>query len=821
MADLSYTVGVNTSGAVGSLEKLQRTVARTNESFDTLKSALAGLAVGAAIRSAVQYADAIQDIADSTGIAVRNIVGFSKVVELNGGNAEVAQKAIYKLVTSINDAASGSKEAQSAFEDVGVTLSDLRTLSEQELLAKTIAGLGQIDEASKRIALSQKLLGKEFRNVGVAAVAAGYGSAVSGSDAYARSIEKAAAIQGKMDQAMNKFKLTVLTTIEPLADFVNKLDTNQIERFVDATVKIVAALAGISVGVRVIAALGAAVTAVAGYFALAKVGAAMLGGTVASLAIQAGGFMKAWAAASTVFGKFSAVATTVFVFLTKRLPFIIGGLARFIPIIGTIITILGALQFAVKAAFDFDIIDWFTNKVGEAYEAFKKFLGLKSNRKEGEFAPPGTSTAGAGRGGNADTLKAQQAQGDEMMRQWQEQQAAEQNKLAQIRQAEDAWKKQRMEIEKVGRAYQQQNADLIKSIDTESSYIGISLQEVEVRKAQAEIAARTRTEIQNLEDQKASLAEEDKKLIPIIDQQIAKIKELQVVQSAEAAAAIANAQKKQQAEQLRLFGVQQQIDKDRELANIQDETAKLTLTEIEKKYYDIKRAAEASALAAIQAEEARRGAPLSTQEIQDYYRTALDGVTRLQNAQQQHYEKSREWNTGWTRAMKEYVENAGDAASRAETMFKKATQGMEDAIVEFAKTGKFEWKGFLASILEEMLRSQIKATFASLFTGGGSGGSTGGGTSGSWLGRLLGFANGGTIPTNQPVLVGERGPEILSGVGGRTVIPNDKIGGGATYVTYNIQAVDAMSFKQMVARDPSFIYAVTEQGRKSLPQTRR
>ena len=71
------------------------------------------------------------------------------------------------------------------------------------------------------------------------------------------------------------------------------------------------------------------------------------------------------------------------------------------------------------------------------------------------------------------------------------------------------------------------------------------------------------------------------------------------------------------------------------------------------------------------------------------------------------------------------------------------------------------------------------------------------------------------IPTNSPVIVGERGPEILMGAAGRTVIPNSGIGG--SNVTYNINAVDAMSFKAMVASDPTFLYAVTEQGRRRLP----
>ena len=91
---------------------------------------------------------------------------------------------------------------------------------------------------------------------------------------------------------------------------------------------------------------------------------------------------------------------------------------------------------------------------------------------------------------------------------------------------------------------------------------------------------------------------------------------------------------------------------------------------------------------------------------------------------------------------------------------------------------------------------------------GGRGGARG---SGSFLGSLLGFANGGIIPTNGPVIVGERGPELLVGASGNRVIPNGQFGGGGA-VTYNINAVDAASFKALVARDPGFIHAVAMQG---------
>jgi phage-related minor tail protein len=285
----------------------------------------------------------------------------------------------------------------------------------------------------------------------------------------------------------------------------------------------------------------------------------------------------------------------------------------------------------------------------------------------------------------------------------------------------------------------------------------------------------------------------------------------------------------QEARQLNLFTISEEIKRQNQLIQLQDDMAKLTMTEIEKKYYDIEAAARASAKAAIEAEEARRGARLAPEEAKAYYDAALKGTEELIQKQKELYDQSREFSTGWERAFKEYQENATNAAKQAETIFAKATQGMEDAIVNFAKTGKFEWKSFVSSIVEEMLRQQVRQlianTFGGLF-GGASGGSSGGGGGGLLgLGGVLGFlAGGGPAMANQPYIVGERGPELFVPNLTGTVVPNNKLssqGVGSTNVIYNINAVDAMSFKQMVARDPSFIYAVSQQGAKSIPSTRR
>jgi phage-related minor tail protein len=346
--------------------------------------------------------------------------------------------------------------------------------------------------------------------------------------------------------------------------------------------------------------------------------------------------------------------------------------------------------------------------------------------------------------------------------------------------------------------------------------------------------------------------------------------------------------------------------------------ARMSMTDIERKYFDIANAADDAARAAIRAEEARRGSPLTAQEQEEYFRRAREGNERIIRQTRELHQQSRTFASGWQRAWRDYSEAAQDASKTAENVFRKATQGMEDALVNFVKTGRFEWKDFVADILEELLRSNIRELIASfgsalnlggLFGGGssgqgrgsspnnpmfvvdvagggvaggaaGGGGSllgsignifrggtqpartpginpnAGGGSSGGFLGTIgnvLGsigsgigsavktvtsgigsaiggvvsgirnifggfFANGGTLPAGKFGVVGERGPELISGPG--TITPLG-LGGGSTQVIYNINAVDARSFQQLLAQDPSLIYALTEQGRKSVAGVRR
>jgi hypothetical protein len=267
------------------------------------------------------------------------------------------------------------------------------------------------------------------------------------------------------------------------------------------------------------------------------------------------------------------------------------------------------------------------------------------------------------------------------------------------------------------------------------------------------------------------------------------------------------------------------------IMDIDNQIADLTMSDTAKRLSAVDRLIAREAELQVQRMETARGS-LLTESERARISAALTKIYEKQSASNAYLiSQSREFSTGWKKAMADYVDSVGNAAERAGNLFKKATQGMEDAIVNFVKTGKFEWRDFVNSMLEELLRSQIRQIFARTMTDmtnmiPGTAGAGGGGGGGSnilgdiWdFGKsLLGFANGGVVPTNGPVIVGERGPELLYGAAGMTVDP--RIGGGGT-VNYYINAVDAPSFRALIARDPSFIHAVSEQGRRSVPGTRR
>ena len=185
---------------------------------------------------------------------------------------------------------------------------------------------------------------------------------------------------------------------------------------------------------------------------------------------------------------------------------------------------------------------------------------------------------------------------------------------------------------------------------------------------------------------------------------------------------------------------------------------------------------------------------------------------------------SRSWATGWEDSFAAYRESAFNAAEEAKTYFNDFSRAFEDTIVTLVQGGKVNFRDFANSIIADFARIQARK----MLVNAANGYTEAGGASGiiQTIGSFFGFAAGGAVQAGVPITVGERGPEMFIPTSAGTIVPNNAMStgntspGSQTIVNYNIQAVDASSFRSLVARDPSFIYAVTEQGRRSQPSRR-
>ena len=194
-------------------------------------------------------------------------------------------------------------------------------------------------------------------------------------------------------------------------------------------------------------------------------------------------------------------------------------------------------------------------------------------------------------------------------------------------------------------------------------------------------------------------------------------------------------------------------------------------------------------------------------------------------------ERQTSFADGWDQAFKKYAEDARNVSRQASDYFNIFARGFENVFVNMTKGFpgvKAAFKDLINNMITEFLKLQAQKAFLSLFGGGGvlssffGGGGFLNGNGGMELAGSLGFANGGNPPVGKFSVVGERGPELFLPRTPGTIIPNHMLGGGGnvTNINYTIQAVDASSFRSLVARDPEFIYSVTEAGRRSQP-TRR
>ena len=136
--------------------------------------------------------------------------------------------------------------------------------------------------------------------------------------------------------------------------------------------------------------------------------------------------------------------------------------------------------------------------------------------------------------------------------------------------------------------------------------------------------------------------------------------------------------------------------------------------------------------------EALRAALQQRLTMQQGYYTAVD-------------QAQSDWSLGASSALQTYAEQANDVAGQTRNLFTNAFGNMEDAVVNFVKTGKLSFKDFADGVISDLIRIQIRQAAAG-FLGMAFGAITGGGgaalgpavmTGSSQTISRVGFSGGG------------------------------------------------------------------------------
>jgi len=774
MADLVYKVSVDTAQAQKSLDGLNKTIGG-------LRSALAGLAIGAFITNTYRSAQAAKDLADQTGLAVQSIIGLRKAFQESGSSAEAADTAMLKLAKNIGDAKTGNDELAIAFQNLGVNVYDATTTIDEQAL-KVVEGLGRIKDQSVQTATAIQVLGKggaaAFSQIG--ASARGY---VAGSLEAANATIEADAAAEKFEKAITNIQTELLKVLKPLNSFIAdiKLSGEAIGRFVKTAAAIGGIILAFTLLGKALAAIRTGISLVAAGFALIRKGGETLAKTWDLIVYQFNKFRQA--------GEFTSETAQG---IAKRFKFLSQG-------VELLVKGLGILTAAIASVFAYFMPD----AVLDGFKKIGQMMGIVKTDTEKL----------------ADEQKRLSEEQAEQLKQEIEQQA---QLAAELQKKVDA-------IREVGKAYADANEQVLRNLDNELNYLKMSDRQAEVAKAIDSVYENQRETVKKLQQELEKLPQGETVRRAALEETIA-------VVNRDTEATVNGVRQKVEAIQQerdaiearnRAIELREQVRQDTtNLKAMQDEIEMLYMTNDQREEYRRKLEAEKNLkerLAAIDLEQERLGKNVTASQIADfearkkaatdYYNAVLEKNKELQAAQEDEARKIKVWGEETKKALEDSISPSSQV--------KSFWDGLSGQIDNFTKTGKFKIKDFLASVIQEFIAAKLKLValdFLKSFGFGGGGGLLGGAIIPGFL------AGGGNAEQGKPYVVGEKGPELFVPPTAGRVVPNHALSSGQVsapvtnnYITNNISALDAKSVAELFAQNRKTLLGTVKLAEKELP----
>lgn len=695
------------------------------KSLSGLGTTLAGIGFGAFIANAFRMADAMNDIADATGLTAGYVKGLGNAIQQAGGDMNDVGTIVNKFYQNIDDLANGSDKAIDAFAKLNIEQEDLLKTSRQDILGLTLKRLSEMGPSAERTALGIEIFGKAFGKIDPKKL-----DEILKTQDFAKldiEIRKAGEAYGAMEANILALQQAVLAVITP---FVGEMENMRLSA--EQAEKVVKTL-GIVLGIA-----------------------------------------------------FGAKTLVNIIEITKaiRQMAIVSNLLSKNPVLKLLAG--GALAVGVGAAID---------KLMEAQDISLPEVG-------------GGSSAAADQTAAASTIEASQRE--------KAAKAAARTTQEVVKQNEIANRLQRTITSTIG--MEENRAEIIRAMATiEADYANKRLQ----------LEGQIKTELAKGKDTNQGIVVELQNQLAELNKQEVVVKNLttETIKREQAQKALtASIEKSATIEE---FNLQARLDAQKSLLMLQAANGEITdrQAKIGTQLAQAQAKFEAERIKLLERRAKIQG-KASAQELADLDDAESRNATRYAN----EIRDIADVEAAETLRNENYAKGMTDALAQITatmTPYKQAQDAiaatwgrLSSAVDTFVETGKFKFKDFAKSVIEDIAKIIIKAQLLKAIQA----------TLGAFGLSIPGFAEGGNVKGNKPILVGEKGPELFVPPSAGKIVPNNQLGQGKgmatgavsapitnNYITNNISAVDAKSVAQLFAENRKTLLGSVKMAEKELP----
>lgn len=166
MADVSLKIGADQGLLKTGLAQAQNSIVSfANSATKQLAGALSFGAVAAAIADVINKAGQLQDISDRFGVSAEAIQRIGNVAQESGGSIQDVATALARIGAAAQEAALGNDQLRKTFIDIGVSASELTSLSPEQLFYRLANAMNNGTLAGKDLATAKQLLGRGFQTL--------------------------------------------------------------------------------------------------------------------------------------------------------------------------------------------------------------------------------------------------------------------------------------------------------------------------------------------------------------------------------------------------------------------------------------------------------------------------------------------------------------------------------------------------------------------------------------------------------------------------------------------------------------------------------